>query len=252
MPLSCRDSDETTNSGQYAGNETAAPAEPTARIRPELAPIRNLIAQNNNTSARLHLQSHLAQDPDDAEALFLFALSFHRELRYGQARPHFERAIELRPHFHPAYHFYGWCLYYLGELDAAREAFEQHLDMAPPEGDSHFALGVIALDEGNLSEAELRFTTALDLLDEDPQRPADRSRAHARLGEVYERQGKLEEAREQLVKATTLFPDHYEAEFMLYRVLTRLGEDEAAQAALKRHEETKQRLRPEPPPVEPE
>jgi hypothetical protein len=47
------------------------------------------------------------------------------EQLYAQAREHFLRAIELAP-LEPSHHFLGFAEYNLGDLPAARRAFEAH------------------------------------------------------------------------------------------------------------------------------
>jgi tetratricopeptide (TPR) repeat protein len=232
--------------GDTPATEDAVPQDAgTAALEPSLVAIFRLIEQQQTDAARAALAAYQREHADDGQAEFLVGLSFHREKRYGLARPHFAAAVELAPRFHPAYHFYGWCLYYLGELDEARGAFERHLEYVPAEGDSHFALGLIDLEADRLDAAERRFREAIRLQAGNPRRLADVAKAHARLGDVYVRRNDLEQAKAELIEATRLYPDHYTAHFKLYRVLTRLGEEEAAQEALSDYREVKARIRPD-------
>jgi tetratricopeptide (TPR) repeat protein len=219
--------------------ETAAPPRtggPPPALGPELTAVARLIGQQQTDAARDRLMSYLQQNPDDGRAEFLMGLSYHREKRYALARPRFERAVELTPDYHPAYHFLGWCLYYLGELTPARTAFEQHLAWMPDEGDSHFGLGLIDLDEDRLDDAARRFRRAIELQADDPRRRKDVSKAHARLADVHIRRDEIEAARAELETATELWPQHYTAFYKLSRVLNRLGETEAAQHAFRQYE----------------
>jgi tetratricopeptide (TPR) repeat protein len=212
-----------------------APAAPPP-LGPELTAIARSLKPQDNDAARRSLEAYLQQHPEDGRAEFLMGLSYHREKRYAQARPRFERAIELTPEYHPTYHFLGWCLFYLGRMPAAREAFEAHLARMPTEGDSHFGLGLIDLDEDRLDDAETRFRRAIELQAGNPRRRKDVSKAHARLADVYLRRDDLAAARTELETATRLWPQHYTAFYKLSRVLNRLGETEAAQEAFGQYE----------------
>jgi tetratricopeptide (TPR) repeat protein len=209
------------------------PGTPPPALDPELTAIARLIGQQQTEAARDRLTPYLQQHAGDGRAEFLMGLSYHREKRYALARPRFERAVELAPDYHPAYHFLGWCLYYLGELTQARTAFEQHLAWMPDEGDSHFGLGLIELDEDRLDVAEQRFHRAIELQAGDPR---GLSKAHARLADVHIRRDDIEAARAELEIATGLWPQHYTAFYKLSRVLNRLGETEAAQRAFRQYQ----------------
>ena len=172
-------------------------------------------------------------------------MSYHREQKYGSAIPWYGKALELSPEYYLTRHFQGWALYYLGELELARDAFNEFLKHQPDEPDSNYALGLISLDEDNLEEAETRLKRAIEL-GEAKQRQdlKDLSKAHARLGEVYERQDKLQDAKAELTKSAELYPDHYEAMYKLYRVLVRLGDTEESKRVHQLYLETKERIRP--------
>ncbi|MHC5005846.1 MAG: tetratricopeptide repeat protein [Planctomycetota bacterium] len=232
---------EPDDAGVEPASPAAAPAPtpaggPPPALGPELTALANLIGNQQTEAARDRLTPYLQQHAEDGRAEFLMGLSYHREKRYALARPHFERAVELTPDYHPAYHFLGWCLYYLGELTQARTAFEQHLAWMPNEGDSHFGLGLIDLDEDRLDAAELRFHRAIELQAGDPRGRKDVSKAHARLADVHIRRDEIEAARAELEIATELWPQHYTAFYKLSRVLNRLGETEAAQQAFRQYQ----------------
>ncbi len=214
---------------------------PTATLGPDLAPIFALISQNQLGPARDRVSDYLQQNPETGQARFLLGLTYHREKRYALARPHFAKATEFSPQFHPTYHFYGWCLYYLGETEQARTAFQEHLRLAPTEGDSHFALGLLAMDADQLNEAERRFRKAIDLQSDNPRRQRDVAKAHARLADLYIRREQLESAKTHLQTATKLWPQHYAAYYKLHLVLNRLGEPEAAENAYEQYRLWQQR-----------
>ena len=240
-----------TDSTPPAANDaTARPLQPVAiPLDADQQLVLDYITQGRFMDARAHLAVYQKKVRHCPVCEFLHGLSFHKEKRYEVARPFFERALELEPGYGPSWYFYGWCLYYLGELEKSKEAFTQHLALNPLEGDSHFGLGLIATDEGELEEAEQQFVEAIELQENNPRRIREVAKSYARLGDVYSMQDKLEEARTQLYLATELWPDHYEAFFKLSRVLYRLGEDAAAEEAMKKFEAAQARvegMKPQP------
>lgn len=205
----------------------------------------DLIRQRHTGPARVQLHNYLEAHANDGQACFLFGLTYHREKKYGEAKPWFEKALQFAPDYAVTHYFYGWTLYWLGDLPTSKREFETYLKSNPSEHDSHFALGLIALDGDDLDEAQRLFKRSMELLEASKiDDKAAMSRAKARLGEVYERQGKLAEARGELEQAVTLYPDHYEALYKLYRVLVRLGDNDKADAVRKQYVETLQRVRP--------
>jgi tetratricopeptide (TPR) repeat protein len=237
--------DATTDDDTPTGD---APADPSARpansvkLDANLQPFFQLIQDRRTGPARVRLRKHLNLNPDDGQAEFLFGLSYHREKKYEQARPYFERAAQLAPHYDPIHYFRGWGLYYLGEIEAARETLEHHLTYQPAYADTHFALGLIALDEDRLDDAAALFERSIELSGNG--RPRERAKAHARIADVRIREGNFEDAKTHLYTAVDLWPDHYEAFYKLYRVHTRLGDEEAAGEARQVFEATRARLYP--------
>jgi tetratricopeptide (TPR) repeat protein len=231
----------------HAACERSAPAPPAAETVPSappapdggdpgaltgpLASFHALIVERRTGAARVRLRKHLDRHEADGRAAFLFGLSYHREKRYALARPWFERAIRDAPEYPVTHYFLGWALYYLGDAAAARAAFETHLHHDPDEGDSHFALGLVDLDEDRVDDAADRFERAIALQEGRADRVRELAKAYALRSDVHVRRGDLAAARADLVRATALHPDHYAAHHRLYRVCLRLGDDDAAARA---------------------
>ncbi len=190
--------------------------------------------------ARELLAAVLAEYPGAQQARFLVAFSWHRQKHYEQARRGFEELLNSRAAFPGSeniLHFHGWALYHLGRLREAEVAFSRHAETAPGVAATWFGLGLIALEDGRLDEAESYLLKARDIQGRNPKKKIEFARTVARLGEVYELQGRLELARSRFEEATRTWPRHYNAHYKLSRVLLRMGEREAAQAALKLHQE---------------
>jgi Flp pilus assembly protein TadD len=168
----------------------------------------------------------------DSRTLFLMGLAHHWDRHYTQAAGWLRRAEAASPPYPPAAHFLGWALYHAGRPDESRAAFERHLQMAPDEGDSHFGLGVLALERGDFDAAERFLQRAIALQQEDPSRAAGVAKALARLSEVREqRDGDRQAAAALLARAVAADQDLYEAHYQLARLLRHLGRMAAAEAA---------------------
>lgn len=225
----------------------AATPTATADERPLNAELRGfvgLIESHRTGPARVRIVKYEKLHGKDAATRFLFGLTYHREKRYEQAREHFDEATALAPNYPLPYYFRGWADYYLGDLGRARTDFERHLELAPDVADSHFGLGLVELEEDRLDAAEARFRRSLELIGDDADEVRERSKALARLGDVHMMRGEWEAARAVLQEASDLYEDHYEAHYKLYRVLTRLGDEDGAAAALALHDRVKARLHP--------
>ena len=212
-----------------------APSEATTTaLRGDLGEILNLLQSGPNGAARIRLRKILDQNPTDGQAAFLYGLSLHREKRYSEARAYFDQALEHAPEYATTHHFLGWCLFYEGELELAKASFSRHTKLVEGEGDDHFAMGLIALEQNNLADAENCFEIALQCFEDLPAfngRSREQGKTFARLGELAEVLGNLDLAAERLSKATELFPDHYEAWHRLAAIERRRGNQDAAARA---------------------
>lgn len=212
-----------------------------AALKPEDArfgAVRVFLRKHQYANAHMVAESILKTTPDSARARFYAGLALHKQKMYARARPLLEYASAHQAEFVEgphAVHFVAWCAYYLGDLPAARGAFSQHLKEFPAYDDSHFGLGLVALDEDKLPEAEACFRTALKLIAQQNGQPRERGKNLARLGDVQLRQGKLAEAEASYREAVALWRDHHEAWAKLARILDRT--DRAEEAALARTEQ---------------
>lgn len=221
--------DSTTENHDESSNTTSEGT--TTALRSDLGQILDLLRSGPNGAARIRLKKILDQDPTDGQAAFLYGLSLHQEKRYSEARTYFDQALEHAPEYATTHHFLGWCLFYEGELELARTSFSRHTKLVEGEGDDHFAMGLIALEQNNLANAESCFEIALQCFEDLPAfdgRARGQGKTLARLGELAEVLGNLDLAAERLSKATELFPDHYEAWHRLAAIERRRGNQDAA------------------------
>lgn len=194
-------------------------------------------------------------EPELGRPRMLLALAHHKSKRYAMARPHWEAVLRGGPVFDTAsgaIYLYGWCLYYLGEPEHSREAFQAFLDVTGQEhDDAYFGMGLCDIELSELERAEENLTTALQLIEKNVARDprlAQRlahpfAKTHTRLGEVAMLNNELETARDHLIAAVNRMPPAYEAWFLLSRVYTRLGDDDLAEHAKKQHDEWEQAAR---------
>jgi len=194
-----------------------------------------LIHEGRQDAARELLEPLLEQRPAWAEGHATLALTYVEEERWETASKLFERALELDAGLHKARVPYGWCLYYLGELERARASFRAYLEQEPDYADAVYALALIDFDDDELASSE-RLLRRVILLGRTRRDMGRQAMAHARLGDLYMRQGKLSRAKLELQRAIELDADNAKAHFKLSRVLQLLGDADAAAEARHRYE----------------
>lgn len=207
--------------------------------------LRNGRFEQAETALRTIQRDH----PADAQTLFLLGLAVQKQKRYSDARALFDQVLALQSTFPEMEHLpyaYGWCAYNLGDLARARTSFEEHLQHVPGEPDSVFALGVIALDEDRLDDAERLLNLAVSMQASAvragaPGAMRDTAKAHARLADLHIGRGDVAKGEQALRLALKLHPDHYEAWAKLARVLERTGR--AAEASGAREQELAAKVR---------
>lgn len=204
----------------------------------------SLISQGQTGSARVRLRQLMEERGVSSQNLFLMGLSYHHEAQYVQAAEWFEKATQFpqAQSYAPAWHFLGWSLFYTGQLEASRQAFEHFLEYQPDEPDSLFALGLISTEEGNLNSATQYFNASIEASE---QHVFIRAKAKARLADVLATLDQWSEAILLYQEATALHPDLYESWYRLSQALRRTRRDEDATIAYKQFIEAKNRVRPD-------
>ncbi len=219
--------------------------------KPELKPVKldfglkthmQLIEDGKTGSARVQLRQLMENTGESAQPLFLMGLSYHKEKKYTKGVEWFEKAASFESNagrYPPTWHFLGWSYYYLGDVENSQKAFEQFLKLHPDEGDSLFALGLLAMEEGNSVKAEMLYSRSITAQEGNPKGQA---KAIARLGDVYKVAGNLEGAKEKYLQAVTLDPDLYEAWYHLSTIQYRLQNEKQSVFALEQSKQAKQRI----------
>jgi len=204
-----------------------------------------LIESRNYSDAQIVLETILSQQPTIGRARFLLGIVLQKQKHYEAALANLNAALDLEqafPESKHAGHFIGWCLFNLGRLEDARALFNQHLSQYPNEGDSHFGVGIVAIDQGDFVTAKASLMKAIDLQKDNPRRLREVAKAHARLGDVYLAENSLEDARSNYHTAVIRWPNHYEAWAKLARTLDRLDEPVQAERARKEADNARVRM----------
>lgn len=234
----------TAPSPRAAEPVAAPPASPPLEGDPRWSVVQRMLGTGSFAEAEVVLATWSAERPDDARLRFLLGLAIQKQRRYDRARELLESSIAGDADFPErkhADHFIGWCLYYLGEPEASAARFRRHLERVPDEPDSTFALGLIALDAGDLDEAERRLSRAIELQSGADASPRDLAKALARLGDVRGQRDLHAEAEELYMRSLAKYPNSVEVWEKLARVRDRLGKE--PEAAIARVEAGRARAR---------
>lgn len=202
---------------------------------PRLGAALTMMSKGSFDAAALTSRTVLAQNAKVERAQAILGIALLKQKKYEEARPHLERARDSAqpfPERKHAPHFLGWCCYHLGDLEAARVAFERHAKDAPGEPDTLFGLGLVALGEDRLDDAEKQLTKALEGFSA-PAKPdaVGQARALTRLSDLAMRRGEVAKAEELLERAVKASAVQHETWSKLARVRDRLGKTKEADAA---------------------
>ena len=130
----------------------------------------------------------------------------------------------------------------MGQLDPSKNAFEHYLSLQPDEGDSLFALGLIATEEAKFNDATKYFN---DSIASSQGETLLQAKAKSRLADVHAALDEWEQAILLYQESVALNPDLYEAWYRLSQALRREGNGKESIAAFQQFELAKQRVRPD-------
>jgi tetratricopeptide (TPR) repeat protein len=212
----------------------STPAKVAFRNDPRIAIVQRLIQGGDLEAAAAVCRTILSEKPDCDRATMLLGVTLSKSKRYEDARAKLEAARDSKqdyPERRHANHFLGWACYHLGDLEAARKAFEAHLVAVPGEPDSTFGLGLVALDEDRLDDAQKHFDAALAAFEKAGKTGVDATRVLTRMSDVAMRRGEVERAEALLARAVAANAVQHETWAKVARVKDRLGKTAEADAA---------------------
>jgi tetratricopeptide (TPR) repeat protein len=174
----------------------------------------------------------LESDPTDAGSHYNLGLIYQRLGRTRLALKYFEEAVRQDPAFYKAVYMVGEHLHAQGRYADALARFEEAHRLAPSSSETLGRMGDCHFELGRTREALRHYAWALR---EDPLFESARHRLIE--GTALGDGGRLEEARDYLIKATELDDELPDAWSELALVLLRLGRAEEALNAVRRAHE---------------
>jgi type IV pilus assembly protein PilF len=215
LPQKDKDTGPVAESVSVSGSPTDAPNR--AKVHTELAAL--YYGRGNMAVALEELRIATAADPNYALTYSLFGLVY-MELRENQlAQTNFERALRLSPTDPDINHNYGWFLCQSGRETESVKYFMQAVSnpLYTTPWRSYSAAGVCSLRKNNVKEAEDFFQRALRMNPDD-------SSSLLQLAQIRYRQGKLEEARNLVVRHNKIVEPTAESLWLALRIERKLGE----------------------------
>lgn len=220
---------------------------------PRLATALGMMRSGAFDAAVLTARTVIKANPNVDRAQAILGIALNKQKQYAEAREALEKArasTQPYPEKKHVAHFLGWCTYHLGDLEAARAAFNEHLKAVPDEPDSTFGLGLVELGEDKLDAAQACFEKALKGFSEPKPRANDQARVLTRMADLALRRDDVAAAEALLDRAIRASPVQHETWSKIARVKDRLGktaEADAARANAQRVLEALGRKEPEQP-----
>ncbi|MBD2089388.1 tetratricopeptide repeat protein [Microcoleus sp. FACHB-1515] len=164
------------------------------------------IAQQHHQAKRyaeaaLHCRQLLKQQPRNAAALHLLAMSLHKAGDLTGAIEQYQNLLKLRPQDVQTHNNLGVALKVQGNLTEAEQHYRQAIALDPQSAGAYNNLGNLLKQQGRLDEAAAAYQQAIHLA-------PNYLDAQASLGQVWMQQGKLDAAAEHFRHLLTLHPDN--------------------------------------------
>lgn len=214
---------------QRAGAFLAASPENSSTAETELIRAQWLAATGQLDQARTACERARSLDPSSISILFELATIADLQKDYGSAEKFLEQVLQQQPGFLPAFQSFAMLEMEQGNIAKALEWQIKRVrgDPAPQARDLN-VLGSLFAKVGNYSKAESIYAISLS------QDPHDFG-AHFRLGEIYIREGRWDEARKQLEFVVSRFPlERPEPYVDLAQVYSSLGQSSDAKSIIEK------------------
>jgi len=183
----------------------------------------DLHRQGRLNEAEQSYRRHLAEQPDDPDALHLLGLLRHQRGDASEAETLLSRAHALAPDQAGIELSLGTLCFQAGEFEAARGHYERALSMDPNVGAAHSGLGHLAVLRGERDVAERHFRTAL--------RAGEEAQALGGLGGILLERDDMDAALRHLGRAADLAPDDPMIQLSLGRAFAKRGTTSFAEQA---------------------
>ena len=118
-------------------------------------------AQQGQPQARAELERLIAEQPDNAELLYLAAMYFGSQREFERARVYLGRVLEAAPENGPALRGLASVEFAAGNLQGAEQALRRALKSEPKSPDLHLALGRLYLSRNDLTQARAEMDAAV-------------------------------------------------------------------------------------------
>jgi tetratricopeptide (TPR) repeat protein len=165
----------------------------------------------------------------EADANYVLGLCYMNARRYDDARKSFAAQYGVAPDSGAAYLLFGNMLMNANLPELAADAAHKALQATPDLPLAHFMLGEVALFKSDVDSATAEFEAERAL-------NPGYAPVYDRLGDVYSRVGKYQEAQEALMKAISLDTSRTGPFILMGKVLLRRSDPQAATMYLKHAE----------------
>ncbi|MBU1710491.1 MAG: tetratricopeptide repeat protein [Proteobacteria bacterium] len=181
----------------------------------------------DNSQSEQHFRIAIALDPDKGDAFYNLGILYDRLGRTQAALPLMQTAITKVGNQAKYYQSLGMVYRKLGDCSNARIAAQTALNLNPATYEAFITLGICEQRDGNHPNAVGLFKDAHDkgLVSVD---------LYNNWAVSLEYFGKYEQARDYLLKALELYPEHYESRYNLGIIYSRLGMDAEAEREISR------------------
>lgn len=224
-----------TRCGREAGSEDKFCAECGMFLRDAFVDERLLLAlvherEGRGRDARRELERLLEVDPTNILANHILGSLYFHQGTLELAIEKYQAAVAAAPDFVRGYYDLGVAWYHRGNMPEAIKAFRRCLEIDPHYNAAQYRLALSLFHAGNLEEALEHFEEAAALTPEYLM-------ANYHMGVIHERRNEPDRAARSFQRAIDELVGEVSSVFRLARLRQAEGDDEEAEALLKRTRE---------------